>query len=69
MKITIKPVTKRAYGVFEDEKLVYQTGDVDSICRFCKRYSVDVPTVIVNTPCGMQRRLAWNSTPAISFGI
>lgn len=71
MKIAIKLATKRAYGVYEDEKLVYQTGDIDSICRFCKkRYSVDAVllfTIVVNTPCGMQRRFAWNGNPVISF--
>lgn len=68
MKITIKLATKRAYGVYEDEKIVYQTGNVNSICEFCKRrYGFKVPTVIINTPVGNRLRIEWNNTPCFTF--
>ena len=68
MKITIKLATKRAYGVYEDEKLVYQTGCVRSICSFCEeRYGFKVPTIITNTPVGMRLRIEWNNTPQFTF--
>lgn len=70
MKIEIKLVTKRAYGVFEDGNLIYQTGDVESICYFCKKhYKVEPPTTYINTPCGMKKRFERSNTPTLSFDV
>ena len=56
-ELVVKLVTTHAYGVILNGEVVYQTGDVKSIVRYCKNhFGIDIPTKVENTRVGMAIR-------------
>ena len=58
-ELIVKLVTTHAYGVILNGEVVYQTGDVKSIVRYCKNhFGIDIPTkvcyyIITARGCGI----------------